>query len=199
MSNKPTDKLTSPNILDSTSNQSAIPNAESTLSPTPTIIVPTIPAAKQSMAILHTSAGDITIKFNFGSTPVTIANFIKLSQSNFYNGTIFHRVIKGFMIQGGDPKGNGSGGPGYNFADEPFEGEYTRGTVAMANAGPNTNGSQFFIVTAESTPWLDGKHTAFGRVIAGMDVVRAIENVEVDKGRGDHPVEDVVVESVIIK
>src|SRR3989338_7665024 len=195
MSNKPTDNLTSPNILGSTSNQSATPNAESTLSPTPTIIVPTIPAAKQSMAILHTSAGDITIKFNFGSTPVTIANFIKLSQSNFYNGTIFHRVIKGFMIQGGDPKGDGSGGPGYNFADEPFEGKYTRGTVAMANAGPNTNGSQFFIMHRDYS--LPKNYVIFGKVVEGMDTVDKIAEASTISGdKESRPVDPVLIKTI---
>ena len=174
MSDKPTDKLTSPDILGSTSGQLVTPSAEPTLNPDPTVAAPTISLSSQSTAaVLHTTEGDITIKFNTGSTPNAIANFIKLSQNNFYNGTIFHRVIKGFMIQGGDPKGDGTDGPGYSFADEPFEGEYTRGTVAMANSGPNTNGSQFFI-THSPQSHLNGKHTVFGKVTSGQDVVNAI-------------------------
>jgi peptidylprolyl isomerase len=131
-------------------------------------------AQKQYTATLHTSAGDIVIALNHGQTPNTVKNFVDLARKNFYDQTIFHRVIKGFMIQGGDPKGDGTGGPGYQFDDEPFTGEYTRGTVAMANAGPNTNGSQFFIMHA--TQALPKNYVIFGSVVSGMDVVDAIAN-----------------------
>lgn len=156
-------------------------------------------------ATLKTNYGDITLDLFPKEAPVTVENFIKLSRGGFYNGTRFHRVIKGFMIQGGDPNStdddwsnDGTGGPGYTFKDEFNEHKIVRGTLAMANAGPATNGSQFFIVTAEATPWLDGKHTVFGRVAAGMDVVDKIENVAIDKKRGDHPIENVTISAVEI-
>ena len=123
-----------------------------------------------------------------------MANFKKLAADGFYDGVIFHRVIPDFMIQGGDPTGTGSGGPGYTFEDESNEHKVERGALAMANAGPNTNGSQFFIVTADSAPWLDGKHTVFGRVIAGMEVADAIS--EVDRDARDRPRQDVTIERV---
>ena len=136
--------------------------------------------------------------------PKTVENFIKLSKSGFYNGTKFHRVIKGFMIQGGDPNSkdddwsnDGMGGPGYKFEDEINSHKLVRGVLAMANAGANTNGSQFFIVTTEATPHLDGKHTAFGKVLSGMDIVDKIESVKVNEN--DHPTDDVVVNSIEIK
>ena len=196
MSDKPTDKLTSPDILGLTSNQPVTPNAEPTLNLTPAVAVPTISAVNQpSAAVLHTTEGDITIKFNIGSTPNTISNFIKLSQNNFYNGTIFHRVIQGFMIQGGDPNGNGSGGPGYSFADEPFEGEYTRGTVAMANSGPDTNGSQFFIMHQDNP--LPKNYVIFGKVIAGMETVDKIaESSTIPGGEGSKPVNPVSIKTI---
>jgi cyclophilin family peptidyl-prolyl cis-trans isomerase len=126
---------------------------------------------------LKTTEGDITIQLNHGQTPNTVANFVKLSEEGFYDDTVFHRVIEGFMIQGGDPEGTGTGGPGYKFDDEIFEGEYTRGTVAMANSGPNTNGSQFFIMhQAYSLP---KNYVIFGRVISGMDTVDKIATAEV--------------------
>lgn len=198
MSDKSPDKLTSPDILGSTAGQPATPSAEPTLNPAPEIVNPTISAVKQpNSAILRTSAGDITIKFNVSSTPNTISNFIKLAQNNFYNGTIFHRVIKGFMIQGGDPQGNGSGGPGYTFADEPFEGEYTRGTVAMANAGPNTNGSQFFIMHQDNP--LPKNYVIFGKVTAGMETVDKIaESQTIPGGENSKPVNPVMIKSVEI-
>lgn len=148
-------------------------------------------------AILHTTKGDITIKFNEDQTPKTVENFVTLAKKDFYNGVIFHRIIKGFMIQGGDPTGTGSGGPGYKFADEPFTGEYTRGTVAMANAGPNTNGSQFFIMHADMA--LPKAYTIFGQVTDGMDVVDIIAESEVvSGGEGSRPVEPVVIKTVDI-
>ncbi len=150
-------------------------------------------------AVLHTTKGDITFKFNDDQTPKTVENFVTLVKKDFYNGTIFHRVLKGFMIQGGDPEGTGSGGPGYRFDDEPFTGEYSRGTVAMANAGPNTNGSQFFIMHADYA--LPKNYVIFGQVIEGMDVVDMIAESEVEmsmSGEPSKPVEPVVVETVDI-
>jgi cyclophilin family peptidyl-prolyl cis-trans isomerase len=145
-------------------------------------------------ATIETSQGTIELELFADDAPATVANFTRLAGEGYYDGLIFHRVIPDFMIQGGCPEGTGRGGPGYTFEDEINEHRIVRGTLAMANAGPNTNGSQFFIVTAEATPWLDGKHTAFGQVTSGMDVVDAIESVETD--RGDRPVEDVRMESV---
>jgi len=144
-------------------------------------------------ATMQTNHGAIEIELFDDDAPKTVENFKKLARDGFYDGVIFHRVIQDFMIQGGDPTGTGTGGAGY-----PVRGEVkvVRGALAMANAGPNTNGSQFFIVTADATPWLDGKHTVFGRVTAGMDVVDTIERVE--KGPGDKPREDVRIESVAI-
>jgi cyclophilin family peptidyl-prolyl cis-trans isomerase len=145
-------------------------------------------------ATLQTNHGAIEIELFDDDAPKTVGNFKKLAQDGFYDGVIFHRVIPDFMIQGGDPTGTGSGGPGYQFEDEFNDHKIERGALAMANAGPNTNGSQFFIVTADACAWLDGKHTVFGRVTSGMDVVTAIEQVET--GRGDRPREDVRIESV---
>lgn len=145
-----------------------------------------------STATLHTNHGAIEVELFAEDAPKTVENFLKLARDGFYDGVIFHRVIEGFMIQGGDPTGTGTGGPGYQFEDEINEHKVVRGALAMANAGPNTNGSQFFIVTADETPWLDGKHTVFGRVMNGMDVVDVIESEPVD-GR-DKPMRDVVIE-----
>ncbi len=145
-------------------------------------------------ATLHTDLGAIEVELFPEDAPETVANFQKLAGTGFYDGVVFHRVIPDFMIQGGDPTGTGSGGPGYTFEDEFNDHPVVRGSLAMANAGPNTNGSQFFIVTAEACPWLDGKHTVFGRVTAGMDVVDRISSVETD-GR-DRPREDVSIERV---
>ena len=151
--------------------------------------------SKQYSAVMHTTAGDITIEFNKGQTPKTVENFVTLAEKGFYDKTIFHRVIKGFMIQGGDPRGDGTGGPGYKFADEPFTGEYLRGAVAMANSGPNTNGSQFFIMHADYP--LPKNYTIFGKVIAGMDTVDKIANSPVKpNGEGSSPVEPTIVKSV---
>jgi len=156
-------------------------------------------STKQYQAILHTSEGDIEITFNKNKTPQTIKNFIDLAQKGFYDGTIFHRVIKGFMIQGGDPKGDGTGGPGYKFDDEEFEGEYTRGTVAMANAGPNTNGSQFFIMHADID--LPKNYTIFGKVTNGMETVDKIAESKVisnDFGEVSKPLDQIIVENMSI-
>jgi cyclophilin family peptidyl-prolyl cis-trans isomerase len=149
-----------------------------------------------STAILHTNHGDITVELFDEDAPKTVANFTKLAGDKFYEGVIFHRIIKDFMIQGGDPTGTGSGGPGYTFEDEPNEHSVVRGALAMANAGPNTNGSQFFIVTTDAAPWLDGKHTVFGHVVDGMDVVDKIEASDTD--RNDRPKQDAVIERVAL-
>src|SRR5438552_16558013 len=133
-----------------------------------------------STAKLHTNHGEIELELHDADAPTTVENFRKLAGEGFYDGVIFHRVIRDFMVQGGDPTGTGSGGPGYQFEDEFNDHKVVRGALAMANAGPNTNGSQFFIVTTAATPWLDGKHTVFGRVTDGMDGVDAISAVETD-------------------
>ena len=143
-------------------------------------------------ATMHTSEGAITIELFDDDAPKTVGNFVDLGRKGFYDGVAFHRVIPDFMIQGGDPTGTGSGGPGYTFEDEFNDHPVERGALAMANAGPNTNGSQFFIVTAEACPWLDGKHTVFGRVASGMDVVDKISGVATDSR--DKPVEPVTIE-----
>ena len=128
-----------------------------------------------SKATLQTNAGPITVEFFDEDAPKTVENFRKLAGEGFYDGLIFHRVIPDFMVQGGCPQGTGTGGPGYTFEDEFNDHKVVRGALAMANAGPNTNGSQFFIVTTGAAPWLDGKHTVFGEVVDGMDVVDTIE------------------------
>jgi cyclophilin family peptidyl-prolyl cis-trans isomerase len=147
-----------------------------------------------SQLTLHTNHGPIAVELFDDDAPKTVENFLKLSRDGFYDDVIFHRIIKDFMIQGGDPQGTGTGGPGYTFEDEFNAHKVERGALAMANAGPNTNGSQFFIVTTESAPWLDGKHTVFGRVTAGMETVDAIEGLET--GAQDRPTEDVKIERV---
>jgi peptidyl-prolyl cis-trans isomerase B (cyclophilin B) len=147
-----------------------------------------------SKATLHTTAGPVTIELFDDDAPKTVENFRKLSGDGFYDGLTFHRVIRDFMIQGGCPEGTGTGGPGYTFEDEINENKIVRGALAMANAGPNTNGSQFFIVTTDAAPWLDGKHTVFGRVTDGMDAVDAIEASPT--GSGDRPTEPQVIERV---
>jgi peptidyl-prolyl cis-trans isomerase B (cyclophilin B) len=147
-----------------------------------------------SNATLHTNHGAIAIELFDDDAPKTVENFLKLARDGFYDGVVFHRVIPDFMIQGGDPTGTGSGGPGYQFDDEPNDRRVVRGALAMANAGPNTNGSQFFIVTTEAASWLDGKHTVFGEVTGGMDVVDAISALETDAR--DRPRDDVIIERV---
>ena len=147
-----------------------------------------------SQATLHTNHGPIEVELFDDDAPKTVENFLKLSRDGFYDGVIFHRVIPDFMIQGGDPTGTGSGGPGYQFEDEFNDHKVERGALAMANAGPNTNGSQFFIVTADACPWLDGKHTVFGRVTGGMEAVDTISNLPVDSR--DKPADDAVIERV---
>jgi peptidyl-prolyl cis-trans isomerase B (cyclophilin B) len=145
-------------------------------------------------ATIHTSHGTIELELYPGDAPKTVENFETLAGKGFYDGVIFHRVIPDFMIQGGDPTGTGSGGPGYQFEDEPNAHPVERGALAMANAGPNTNGSQFFIVTADACPWLNGKHTVFGRVASGMDVVDAISMVETDAS--DRPRDPITIQRV---
>jgi cyclophilin family peptidyl-prolyl cis-trans isomerase len=147
-----------------------------------------------STATLQTNKGTIELDLFDDDAPKTVENFRSLAGKGFYDGVIFHRVIPDFMIQGGDPTGTGSGGPGYTFEDEFNEHPVARGALAMANAGPNTNGSQFFIVTADACPWLDGKHTVFGQVTSGMDVVDAIS--QLDRDPRDRPREDVSIERV---
>jgi peptidyl-prolyl cis-trans isomerase B (cyclophilin B) len=147
-----------------------------------------------SNATMHTNHGAIEIELFDEDAPKTVENFRKLAADGFYDGVIFHRIIRDFMIQGGDPTGTGTGGPGYTFEDEINDHKIIRGALAMANAGPNTNGSQFFIVTTAEAPWLDGKHTVFGRVLDGMDTVDTIEGQATD-GR-DRPVEACTIERV---
>ena len=150
-----------------------------------------------SSATLHTNHGPVAIEFFDVDAPKTVENFRKLSADGFYDGLTFHRVIPEFMIQGGDPEGTGTGGPGYEFEDEINPHKIVRGALAMANAGPNTNGSQFFLVTVEEAPWLDGKHTVFGQVTGGMDAIDAIEALPTD-GR-DRPTEPAVIERVELR
>jgi peptidyl-prolyl cis-trans isomerase B (cyclophilin B) len=147
-----------------------------------------------SQATMHTNHGAIELELFDDDAPKTVDNFVKLSKDGYYDGLIFHRVIRDFMIQGGCPQGTGTGGPGYEFEDEINDNKIVRGALAMANAGPNTNGSQFFIVTTEAAPWLDGKHTVFGRVTSGMEAVDSIEGTET--GAQDRPVKDAVIERV---
>ena len=158
-----------------------------------------IDTSKTYKAVLSTSEGEITINLHAQQTPITVNNFVYLAREGFYNKTIFHRIIKGFMIQGGDPQENGSGGPGYKFNDEPFEGEYKRGVVAMANSGPNTNGSQFFIMH-QDTP-LPKNYVIFGEVVEGMDVVDKIAEAPVKAntmGENSTPVNPIAIVSIKI-
>lgn len=176
------------------------PSPSVSSSPKPTDVAPPpmmIDITKSYTTILHTEKGDITITLNAKETPITVNNFVALARTNFYNGTPFHRVIRGFMIQGGDPKGDGSGGPGYRFADEPITGGYTRGTVAMANAGPNTNGSQFFIMHGDTQ--LPKNYVIFGMVTKGLEVMDAIATAPVTQspsGEESKPVSPVKITSV---
>jgi len=160
---------------------------------------------KISTATFKTSLGRFGVKFYRQDAPKTVANFIKLAKSGFYDATSFHRVIKNFMIQGGDPLSKdasqksrwGTGGPGYRFDDEFNNHKLVRGSLAMANSGPNTNGSQFFIVTAEAVPWLDGKHTNFGEIVSSLDIVLKIGNVKT--GEADRPMDDIIIEKIELK
>ena len=153
---------------------------------------------KNSTVALRTNFGDIKLELFQKDAPKTVDNFLNLAKTGFYDGTKFHRVIPDFMIQGGDPNSkdddwnnDGMGGPGYQFKDEINSHKLVRGVLAMANSGPNTNGSQFFIITKEATPWLDGRHTAFGKVIEGMEIVTKIENLP--RNQNDHPLEDATI------
>src|SRR5690349_13176829 len=150
-----------------------------------------------SQATMVTNHGEITFELFDDDAPKTVQNFRDLADKGFYDGLVFHRVIKDFMIQGGCPQGTGTGGPGYTFEDEINDHKIVRGALAMANAGPNTNGSQFFIVTTGEAPWLDGKHTVFGAVTGSMEAVDSIEGTET--GAGDRPVEDARIESVELR
>jgi cyclophilin family peptidyl-prolyl cis-trans isomerase len=147
-----------------------------------------------TQATMHTNHGPIELELFDEDAPKTVDNFVKLSRDGYYDGLIFHRVIKDFMIQGGCPQGTGTGGPGYEFEDEINDHKVVRGALAMANRGPNTNGSQFFIVTTGAAPWLDGKHTVFGEVRSGMEAVDSIEGTET--GAQDRPIKDAVIERV---
>ncbi len=147
-----------------------------------------------TQATLHTNHGAIALELFDEDAPKTVDNFVKLARDGFYDGITFHRVIPDFMIQGGCPRGDGTGGPGYEFEDEPNDHRVVRGALAMANSGPDTNGSQFFIVTTEAAPWLDGKHTVFGQVSEGMDVVDEIS--ELPRDASDRPREAVTIERV---
>ena len=150
-----------------------------------------------STATISTSEGDVVFELFDADAPKTVQNFKDLAGKGFYDGLIFHRVIADFMIQGGCPQGTGTGGPGYEFEDEINDHKIVRGTLAMANAGPNTNGSQFFIVTADATPWLDGKHTAFGQVQSGEDVVQRIGTTQT--GPGDRPVTPIEIRTITVE
>ena len=148
-------------------------------------------------AVIETSAGDIRLELWPAKAPQTVGNFVGLARQGFYDGTVFHRVIHDFMIQGGCPKGTGTGGPGYDFKDEINDEKLVAGTLAMANAGPNTNGSQFFIITAPATPWLDGAHTGFGKVVDGQDVVDTLGTTPT--GPGDRPRETQTITTIRIE
>jgi cyclophilin family peptidyl-prolyl cis-trans isomerase len=162
----------------------------------PELPPPADPSASYT-AVIDTSAGEIRVELWPEAAPLTVGNFVGLARQGFYDDTVFHRVIPDFMVQGGCPKGTGTGGPGYNFPDEINERKLVKGTLAMANAGPNTNGSQFFIVTAQATPWLDGAHTGFGAVVGGADVVETIGTTAT--GPGDRPRETQRVATIRIE
>lgn len=179
----------------------SVPSATITPMTTPSNISP---IAEKVNVTLKTSMGDIALELDGTAAPVTVGNFVELAKKGFYNGTTFHRVIPDFMIQGGDPNSkdqtkrslHGTGGPGYQFEDEINSNKIVRGAIAMANAGPGTNGSQFFVVTAPATPYLDGKHTYFGKVTSGMDVVDKISLVQRD--RNDNPLTPITINQVVI-
>lgn len=165
-----------------------------------------VSTSTQIVGVLRTNQGDISVELYPDKAPKTVANFVKLAKDNFYNGTLFHRVIRGFMIQGGDPLSkekdwrlHGTGGPGYKFDDEQNDIQLERGVLAMANSGPNTNGSQFFIMTSRQPMQLAGYYTVFGRVIGSFDAVDKIEAAPVDRAQNDHPTVDMVIDSVEIR
>lgn len=185
-----------PNVADDTQ-KSATQVTQNSSEPTMKQPKTSIDKSKKYSALMKTTAGDMEIEFYADKTPITVNNFVTLSKKNFYKNVIFHRTIKGFMIQGGDPTGTGSGGPGYKFADEKFDGEYTRGTLAMANAGPNTNGSQFFIMHQDNP--LPKNYVIFGKVTKGLDVVDKIAEAPTKpEGEGSSPVNPVKILSVTI-
>jgi cyclophilin family peptidyl-prolyl cis-trans isomerase len=155
-----------------------------------------IDVSKRYTATMDTSLGTIVIALDAVNAPKTVNNFVFLALNHYYDGVIFHRIINGFMCQGGDPTGSGMGGPGYKFADEPVKQRYQLGSVAMANAGPNTNGSQFFLISGPSGVGLPPQYNHFGQIVKGMDVLEAMQSVKT--ARGDRPVEDVVINSVTI-
>lgn len=175
--------------------QSVTPNNKAMFTQAPEM---EIDPENQYQATLTTTEGDIVVSLDAKATPKTVNNFVFLAKKNFYDGTIFHRTIPGFMIQGGDPDGTGMGGPGYKFPDEPFTGEYTRGTLAMANSGPNTNGSQFFIMHKDTG--LPKNYVIFGKVTSGIEVVDKIADAPTKAGgEGSSPVTPVVIEKVSIE
>ena len=156
-----------------------------------------IDPAKRYSVSMETTLGTMVIALDAAAAPLTVNNFVYLAAHHYYDGVIFHRIIKGFMCQGGDPEGSGRGGPGYKFGDElPKPGKYQIGSVAMANAGPNTNGSQFFIISGPSGVGLPPQYSLFGQVVKGLEVVEAMQNVATRPG--DRPVEDVVIKSITI-
>src|SRR4051812_36740392 len=155
-----------------------------------------IDPSKRYTATLDTSLGEIVIALDAVKAPKTVNNFVFLALHHYYDGVIFHRIINGFMCQGGDPQGTGTGGPGYKFKDEPVKQRYQLGSVAMANAGPNTNGSQFFLISGQSGVNLPPQYNHFGQIVKGMDVLNTMQRVQT--GRGDRPVDDVVINSVTI-
>jgi len=156
-----------------------------------------IDPAKRYSVTMETTLGTMVIALDAAAAPLTVNNFVYLAAHHYYDGVIFHRIIKGFMCQGGDPEGSGRGGPGYKFGDElPKPGKYQIGSVAMANAGPNTNGSQFFIISGPSGVGLPPQYSLFGQVVKGLEVVEAMQNVATRPG--DRPVEDVVIKSITI-
>ena len=155
-----------------------------------------IDTSKRYTATIDTSMGTIVAALDAINAPLTVNNFVYLAAQHYYDGVIFHRIIKGFMCQGGDPTGTGRGGPGYRFADEPVKQRYQLGSLAMANAGPNTNGSQFFLISGPSGVSLPPQYNHFGQVVKGMEVVDAMQNVDTD--RGDRPRTDVVIKSITI-
>lgn len=162
----------------------------------------TVDLAKSYTATLETNKGSFDVEFYPGDAPIAVNNFVSLARDGYYDGTPFHRIVSGFVIQGGDPTGTGSGGPGYNFVDEPVTKDYERGTLAMANAGPNTNGSQFFVVLNELKGQLPKNYTIFGKVTSGMDAVDAIAATPVKRGRGGEnstPTEDVTLQTVTVE
>jgi cyclophilin family peptidyl-prolyl cis-trans isomerase len=185
-----------PVLSETTKNSAEVTTTKKSM-PTPKM---EIDKSKKYTATLKTTEGDIAIELFADKTPITVNNFVALAKKNFYNNTIFHRVIKDFMIQGGDPTGTGSGGPGYQFDDEKFDGEYVKGTVAMANAGPNTNGSQFFIMHGEQA--LPKNYVIFGQVVEGMDTVDKIATAETESngmGEMSKPVAPVKINNISIE